>query len=63
MRAFMEKVKARARRCGRATTIGGRIRQLADINSRDFTARARAERQASGSRWPKHLATGAQLNS
>ena len=61
MRAFMEKVKARARRCGRATTIGGRIRQLADINSRDFTARARAERQASGS-VAKALATGAQLN-
>lgn len=44
--AYMDKLVAKARETGMAKTMFGRIRTLADINSKNFTRRSFAERTA-----------------
>ena len=46
IRAYMDSLIEEARKTGMAKTMFGRIRQLADINSKNFTRRSFAERTA-----------------
>ncbi len=46
IRRYMEETPEQARRTGVVRTLYGRLRRMPDLNSRNFTVRSRAEREA-----------------